>query len=107
MLTREHAIVFCASWVDACACWRLYMPHLNMPGSSFFCFAQRPNFNVIAGNDICVVQRCCTQAQFEFLKVVAGLGMKIVYDLDDNVWNIPEYNPAYQGLMHQREGFNN
>ncbi len=82
------------------------MPHMNMPGSSFFCFAQKPNFNVIAGNDICVVQRCCTAPQFEFLKVVAALGMKIVYDLDDNVWNLPEYNPAYQGLMAQREGFN-
>lgn len=82
------------------------MPHLNMTGSSFFCFAQRPNFNVIAGNDICVVQRMCTAPQFNFLKTVAALGMKIVYDLDDNVWNLPDYNPAYQGLMQQREGFN-
>jgi O-antigen biosynthesis protein len=105
MLPRDNAVIFLASWIDACALWRLFMPHLNMPGSSFFCFANKPDWNVIAGNDVVVVQRCCTRGQFEFLKVVNSLGMKLVYDLDDNVWELPEYNPAHKALMMHREGF--
>lgn len=107
MLKRDYPVVFLAAWADACALWRLYMPHLSMPGSSFHCFGQKPiDLNEVAGNDICVVQRCNTQAQFEFLRQVASLGMYIIYDLDDNVWNLPDYNPAKHGLMMQREGFN-
>ena len=56
--------------------------------------------------DVVVVQRCCTQPQFEFLKTARALGMKIIYDLDDDVWDLPEYNPAHQIFMAYRQGFN-
>lgn len=106
MLRRDNAVVFLGAWLDACSLWRLYMPHLSMPGSTFFCFIQKPDFSVIAGNDVCVVQRCCTMPQFEFLKTVAALDMRIIYDLDDNVWEIPETNPAHAMLSQHRDGFN-
>ncbi len=32
--------------------------------------------------------------------------MKIIYDIDDNVWEIPSYNPAYAILNAYRQGFN-
>lgn len=106
MLTRENSVVFIAAASDACALWRLYMPHVAMPGSSFFHFgAQSPDFAKIAGHDICVVQRCCTIPQFELIKACKQLGMKVVYDLDDNVWEVPEYNPAHIPLQHYRDGF--
>lgn len=105
MLERKDAVVWLGAWLDACCLWRLYMPHLSMPGSKFFIFAQRPDFNVIAGNDICVVQRCCTQGQFNFIQTAAQLDMRIVYDLDDNVWELPTYNPAHGPLTQAREGF--
>lgn len=105
MLQRPNAIVFLPAWIDACALWRLYMPHLRYTGSSFFCFADKPDFGVIAGNDIVVVQRCCTKPQYDFIKTVQALEMKIVYDLDDNVWELPEYNPAFLSLSAHREGF--
>ena len=76
-----------------------------MPGSTFFCFAKAPDINAIAGNDVLVVQRQCTQQQFEFLKVVRKLGVKIIYDLDDNVWEIPVENPAYHVLTPHGEGY--
>ena len=82
------------------------MPHLAMPGSVFYCLAQKPDYNAIAMNDVCVVQRCCTKGQYEFLQVVSQLGLKIVYDLDDNVWELPDYNPAANVLNANREGFN-
>ena len=87
------------------ALWRFYYTHQNFPGSSFFCFANSPNLNVIAGCDIVVVQRCCSLPQFQFIATCRQLGMKVIYDLDDDVWDLPEYNPAHENLMKMREGF--
>lgn len=105
MLSRPDSVLFAASWIDACALWRLFMPHLTMSGSAFYCFASQPDYNTIAAHDICVVQRCCTKPQLDFLEVVAKLGIRIVYDLDDNVWDLPDYNPASATLNAHREGF--
>jgi glycosyltransferase involved in cell wall biosynthesis len=105
MMLRQNSVVFLGAFPDACCLWRLYVPHLSMPGSSFYCFARKIDYNVVTGYDVCVVQRCCLAQQFDFLKLAAQLGMKIVYDIDDNVWEIPEYNPAYQTLTQHRDGF--
>lgn len=107
MLQRTNSVVFLGAWFDACALWRMYIPHLSLPGSGFFIFAgkQGPNFNLIAGNDICVVQRACTEPQFQFIHTAASLGIKIVYDLDDQIFDLPEYNPAHRVLTAHREGF--
>src|SRR5678815_211171 len=105
MIHRANSTVFLASWIDACALWRMYIPHLNLPGSTFFCFANKPDWNQIAGCDTVVVQRLGLQIHFEFLKMVRALDMKVVYDLDDNMWEIPPKNPAYEVLKNQREGF--
>jgi len=102
---RPNSAIFLAASLDACALWRLYMPHLSLPGSGYFWFSQAPDFGIIAGYDVCVVQRCYTGKQFKFLEVAAQLGMKIVYDLDDDVWDLPTYNPAHAYLTRYREGF--
>jgi hypothetical protein len=106
MLERNNPAVFLGAWLDACCLWRMYMPHLAYHGSSFYIFAQRPNWDVVAGKDVVVVQRCCTQPQFDFLKTAGALGMRIVYDLDDDIWQLPSYNPAFSVLNAHREGFN-
>lgn len=105
MLRRPNSAVFLGASLDACALWRMYIPHLNLPGSSFFVFAAHPDFDVIAGHDAAIVQRCCTKPQLEFIRMVRSLGMKVIYDLDDNVWELPEYNPAHAPLTRLREGF--
>ena len=105
MLTRQNSLCLLGGWLDACALWRLYLPYLNLPGSSFFIFAQKPDWTKIAGADIVVTQRCCTQQQYEFLATCRGLGMTVVYDLDDQVFDIPEKNPAAAVLHRYRDGF--
>ena len=106
MLERSSSVVFLGAWLDACAMWRCYYPHHHFPGSSFFCFANQPNWNLIAGADVVVVQRCCTQPQFNFIHTCQKLGQKVIYDLDDNVWDLPDYNPAQLPLHQMRDGFN-
>lgn len=102
---KRNSRVFLGAWLDACALWRMFIPHLNMPGSGFFVFARHPDYNLIAGEDVVVVQRCCTYPQYEFLQTLRKLGLKIVYDLDDNMWEVPSFNPAHKSLEAYREGF--
>jgi hypothetical protein len=95
-----------AASIDACALWRLFMPHLSLPGSGFYCFMQQPSFDIISTYEVAVVQRCCTTEQFRFIETAARFGLKIVYDLDDDVWDLPEYNPAHSILNQYKQGFN-
>ena len=81
------------------------MPSIEMPSSKFYCFSMKPDMEMLAGYDTCVVQRCSTQQQYDLLTTFKQLDMKIVYDLDDDVWDLPEYNPAHQQLNAHREGF--
>jgi hypothetical protein len=106
VLQRRNSVVFLGASIDACSLVRLFIPHWNLPGSSFFCFATKPDWNKISGMDVAVVQRCCTAPQFEFIRTAQALGIKVIYDLDDDVWDLPEYNPAHKMFMAYREGFN-
>ena len=81
------------------------MPSLTMPGSAMFVFQGRPDLNKIVGHDIAVVQRLFTQGQMNFIKLMAQFGLKVVYDLDDNVWDLPDYNPARPIFHRYRAGF--
>ena len=95
MLERKSSVVFLSAFPDGCAFWRMYIPHFNVPDAAFWCFANKPDFTRITGYDVAVVQRCCTPQQFEFVKVCRVLGIKVIYDMDDDVWDLPPANPAH------------
>lgn len=105
MLSRENSICFISSWLDACAKWRFWLPHLNLPGSSFFIFAGQPDWKQITGHDYVGVQRMCTEPQFEFMKVCRSVGQKVFMDLDDLVFHLPSFNPSQQIFHQHAEGF--
>lgn len=105
MLQRKSSVAFLGGALDACCLWRTYMPHVATPGSSFYLFLDKPKFELFVSQDAVVVQRCCLQQQLEFIKTCSALGLKVVYDLDDNIWNVPKYNPAYHILETVKEGF--
>ena len=104
-LARSNSVIFLPSFLDACALWRMFLPHMNMPGSGFSIFIQKPDFGVIVEKDVAIVQRSCTQDQYNFICTLKALGMTVVYELDDNVWNIPKENPAHHVLGYHRLGF--
>jgi glycosyltransferase involved in cell wall biosynthesis len=105
MLTRKNNVVFLGAYPDGCCFWRMYVPHFSIDGSAFYCFNQKPDFNRIAGYDVAVVQRCCTQEQFNFVKLCKLLGIKVIYDTDDDLWDLPDYNPAAEMFKQLRSGF--
>lgn len=109
-------IAFCPAGVDACALYRMYMPHLNLDKSCFIIPALRlPNGQIAPGGAInvneikhckvVVVQRLVSKHNKDALQTFRKMGMKIVYDLDDDVWNLPAYNPGRVAFTAMREGF--
>ncbi len=99
-------IVFFPAALDACALIRLFIPHLHTPNSIFM-------FNVVdlqpekfAHCDVVMVQRLSTQENLAALGLFKRMGMKVVYDLDDDMWDVPIYNPAYKLMRQWLPGFN-
>src|SRR5579862_1836862 len=100
-----NAHLFLGAHFDACALWRMYMPHLSMQGSGFALFPGQPDYVKCVNYDTVVVQRYCHAGNLTFLDFLHKLGLKLVYDLDDNVWEVPRSNPASHLLGVYKSGF--
>ena len=88
------SLVFTPSGIDACAYWRMWVTHINMPHSRFQFTEGQPQMNEISEQDVLMVQRMFSQNNVAYLKMAREHGIKIIYDLDDNIWTMPKYNPA-------------
>lgn len=69
-------------------------------------------FNVVGLNpskfaqaEVAVVQRLCTRDNLNALTLFKKMGLKVVYDLDDDLWSVPPYNPSYHLLRGFLKGF--
>jgi len=108
----QNNLCFAPAGIDACALWRMWMPHLNIVNSRFLFTEGAPDIHSMSECDILVVQRLMMDTNVQFLRIARAHGLKIVYDLDDNVWNLPASNPAasffdrdesVEGLRHCAE----
>jgi len=59
----------------------------------------------LAEADVVVVQRQCTKGNIQAMKQMKEMGMKLVYDLDDDLWGIPGSSPAKRIFAPVRDGF--
>ena len=91
----KRTICYAPANIDACAMWRMFFPHLHLPGSRFMFTGGMPPVDEMLESDIVCCQRMMTQQNITFLKQMRAYGMRVIYDLDDNVWNLPKTNPAY------------
>src|SRR5438445_363767 len=89
---------------DACALWRMYLPHLHIEDSRFILSIGSLPLEEFVETDICVVQRLASKGNQMAIEIMKETGKKVVYDLDDNMWQIPKYNPAKQFIEPLREG---
>lgn len=101
-MSYRNNLSFAPAGIDACALWRMWMPHLNIPHSRFLFTEGAPDINAMSECDIVVVQRLMMEGNVQFLNVARAHGLKIIYDLDDNVWNLPASNPAAH-FFHREE----
>lgn len=96
---------FLPAGIDACALYRMFMPHLRIEGSMFLFRMDRLRLQDLNDYQVVVVQRQGTDANLKAMKLMKRAGKKVVYDLDDNLWNIPAANPGKQALESLRQGF--
>jgi len=98
-------VTFTPAWIDACALVRLFIPHLHLPKSRFVFHAVRTPVEKFLEGEIVVVQRQCSAGNMQALKSMHDMGLKVIYDLDDDLWGIPGSSPAKRIFEPVKEGF--
>ena len=91
--------------IDACAMYRMFMPHLHIAESLFRFRSDRLHIQELEDYDVVVVQRQVSEANLKAMQVMRRMGKRIVYDLDDNMWNLPASNPAQKMMKVMEERF--
>lgn len=90
---------------DACALWRMFMPHLHTPDSKYIFRTAGLPVKEYEGYNVTIVQRLHTQENLRAIQILKKMGLKVIYDLDDNLWEVPKENPGRKALQLFREGF--
>jgi glycosyltransferase involved in cell wall biosynthesis len=92
--TEVVPTVFFPAGQDACAFYRMFIPYINMEYSEFIIRYGHLDVREIAGFKVAVVQRLMSELNLLTVQRIKQFGLKLVYDLDDDIWNLPGYNPA-------------
>ena len=102
--TSNIPVVFMPAGIDACALWRQYFPHLNIDDSLFIIPTARLSngqnvpgpidLNEIGHCKVAIVQRLVSELNLKAMNSLKEAGLKVVYDIDDDLWNLPSYNPS-------------
>jgi glycosyltransferase involved in cell wall biosynthesis len=80
--------------------WRMVLParHMQRDGWTFDCTAAQVKFEHLLEYDTIFVQRIHDWESFYALERLHAAGKRIVYDIDDDLFNITPDNPAYHSI---------
>lgn len=59
-----------------------------------------------SGCDIFILQRPFTVEHLSLLTLAKDMGSKIIIDMDDDLWNVPQENPTHQMYMSSQDTLN-
>lgn len=105
-MTPSPVVCWVPAWLDACCMYRMFWPACHYGPSGRFVFHPvKTPVSEMADADIVVVQRQCSAGNFQALKQMKEMGLKIVYDLDDDLWGIPGSSPAKRIFEPVKQGF--
>ena len=85
--------------------YRMFWPHCHLENSKFIFHPVKTPVSEMADADVVVVQRQCTQGNLASLKGMKDMGLKIIYDLDDDLWGIPGSSPAKRIFEPVKQSF--
>ena len=92
----SHVVTFLPANRDACALYRMTIPHFRYPKSNYYIKPDwEPHLRIPGDTEAVMVQRQVTEENLKALKGMSSRGIKIVYDLDDHLWAIPIWNPNH------------
>jgi glycosyltransferase involved in cell wall biosynthesis len=76
-----------------------------MEGSIFLFQPMRMQVDLLKDRNIVVVQRLSSQQNYEAIQLFKKMKLKIIYDLDDDLWSVPTFNPAHRLMKKWLPGF--
>lgn len=90
-------VVFMAGAVDGCALWRILMPSRVVPNA---CYCEGLGPAAPLGPDVraVVVQRQSEPLNFIAIQQARLRGVRVIIDLDDDLWSLPDYHPTQQKI---------
>jgi len=104
-VSRTPLAYFVPAWLDACALYRMFMPHLHIERSKFGFHPKESPINEFASSDVVIVQRQASRGNLVAMAQMREMGLKLVYDLDDDLWSIPASSPAKRIFDGIKAGF--
>jgi hypothetical protein len=103
-VSYKNTVCFSPASLDGCGMWRMFMPHLNVEESGFVFNQSGVMMDAISVHDVIAVQRFMTEHQRKVLEMCRAYGLRIVYDLDDNLWKLPSTNSAKMTFEKYKTG---
>lgn len=103
-MSYKPTVCFTPANLDGCGLWRMFIPHMSVENSGFFFTQGKVPLDAICKHDALCVQRLVTDGNIKFIHIMHKMGLRIVYDLDDNLWDLEKSNPAYAKLNKYLEG---
>src|ERR1039458_7973243 len=77
---------FLPAALDACCLYRMYIPHLQLLNSRFLYRLGPLDLKELDGCNVSIVQRQVSEHNLNAIRRMKQIGLKVVYDLDDNIW---------------------
>lgn len=91
--------------LDGCALYRMFFAHLRTADSIFLFQPAAMAVDILKDRNLVVVQRLSSQQNYEAMKLFKKMNLKIIYDLDDDLWSVPTFNPAFKLMKAWLPGF--
>src|ERR1700744_5310577 len=79
-MSYKPTISFTPAGMDACALWRMFIPHLNTPTSRFFFTMGAVPFDQISSSDVGCVQRMMIEGNIKYMELARSHGVRMIYD---------------------------
>jgi glycosyltransferase involved in cell wall biosynthesis len=83
----------------------MFLPHVNIADSVFMFNPYGLDTRKFETCKVAMVQRLSSQSNYQAIKIIKEQKLKLVYDLDDDLWAVPIYNPAYRAMKEWLPGF--
>jgi len=81
---------------SGCGYWRMVVPARSMDDDKYYidCAEIGVIYDYLLEYDTIVVQRLHTWGEYYVIEKLKRLGKRVIYDIDDDIFNIPSSNPA-------------
>lgn len=102
--TDKRGIIFIKD-TSGCGYWRMVVPARYMNDAEKFidCVEVEVIYEYLLEYDTIVVQRLHNWSEFYVIEKLKRLGKRVIYDIDDDIFNIPPDNPAFKVIKRDQQ----